>query len=133
MPAPISFNAFNTQGPQINSNCKSGPGTAHGCTNWSKVDGWSSVIASVPAALPIGCQRQCPPEDQLHGEWCQNCTHDLAITGLRYVRLLGLEFGFGFEFGLKSVRVWHLLPNLKSHCALHGMWCCRPMPPNVMT
>ena len=96
MPAPISFNAFNAAGSKIHSGCKSGPG---GCTNYSKVDGWQSVTATVPAGLPIGCSPSCPPAEQLHGQWCQNCTHDILITGLRYAWAESPCCGGNFDTG----------------------------------
>merc|ERR1711957_991833 len=52
--------------------------------SWTRVDGWSSVVAHVPVAIPIGCgqgfdssgyPRSCPPAEELHpGQWCENCT-----------------------------------------------------------
>ena len=71
------------QGDQVHRNCKkSGNGA---CTNWTKIEGWSSVIATVPTALPLGCQDGCPPRDKLQpGQWCENCTSWWLITGVRY-------------------------------------------------
>ena len=47
-----------------------------------------------PTAIPIGCgsngvddwgfPRPCPPADELHGRWCENCTAHFQITGVRY-------------------------------------------------
>ena len=83
MPASISFNSGNSQGFQYHrpgDKCWGQP-----CKN-SKVDGWSNVIATAPTALPVGCQMQCPTPEQLAatGQWCENCTHTLEITGVRY-------------------------------------------------
>ena len=86
MPAAISFNAGNTGAPPLN-------------TNWTKVQGWSSVVAQAPVSvsvsIPIGCGKgidarsgawmPCPPASQLNpGEWCENCTAHFRITGVRY-------------------------------------------------
>ena len=119
MPAPISFNAFNAQGPQIHAgDCKQG-----GCTNWTKVDGWSSVVATVPVALPIGCSKQCPPPEQLHGTWCQNCTHDLVITGLRYAWSESPCCGGNLDTGI--------IPCPVNSCPISTVNSTLPVGPNV--
>jgi len=84
MPASISFNAENTQTNPVNKNCHIGRNGEPACVNGSKVDGWSSIIATAPVAIPIGCKPQCTAQDLMHGGWCQNCTHYFAITGVRY-------------------------------------------------
>lgn len=96
MPASISFNAGNSGGDMINKNCHQDPRNpkVKPCTNWTKVQGWSSVVAQAPVSIPIGCGagpgingtwRQCPPPDQIKpGEWCENCTATFMITGVRY-------------------------------------------------
>ena len=58
------------------------------------MDGWSSVVATAPVAVPIGCGRgfdrrgypaPCPaPESLRPGEVCQNCTGHFLLTGVRY-------------------------------------------------
>eukprot|EP00041_Stephanoeca_diplocostata_P024485 m.621907 g.621907 ORF g.621907 m.621907 type:complete len:351 (+) comp22538_c0_seq79:129-1181(+) len=71
MPASISFNAVHSQGDPLNKNCKFDPRhpDVKPCVNWTKVDGWNSVVAMVPVSIPIGCgagmstegyERQCP-------------------------------------------------------------------------
>ena len=95
MPAAISFNQGSSGGDPINRVCQPNPREpdAKPCTNWTRVQGWSSVVATAPVAVPIGCGRgldtdgfpvACPPEAQLNGRWCQNCTAHLLITGVRY-------------------------------------------------
>ena len=97
MPAAISFNAGNTQGPPLNTNCHPNPHHPEDkpCVNWTKVQGWSSVVAQAPVSIPIGCGKgidgrsgtwmPCPPASQLKpGEWCENCTAHFSITGVRY-------------------------------------------------
>jgi hypothetical protein len=79
MPASISFNADHAGADPINrGNCKEGT-----CTNWTRVQGWSSVVGIAPTAIPIGCgegidaqgrPNPCPPPEQLGGRWCENCT-----------------------------------------------------------
>ena len=97
MPAAISWNAGNTAGPAINTNCQQDPRNpdVKPCVNWTKVQGWSSVVAQAPVSIPIGCGRgidarsgtwmPCPPADELKpGQWCENCTAHFSITGVRY-------------------------------------------------
>eukprot|EP00040_Diaphanoeca_grandis_P024611 m.135537 g.135537 ORF g.135537 m.135537 type:complete len:835 (+) comp29800_c0_seq1:114-2618(+) len=84
MPASISWDADHSQSNPINSNCHEGKNGEPACVNGSKVDGWSSVYATVPVAIPIGCQHSCPPADELHGRWCVNCTDYFSVTGVRY-------------------------------------------------
>ena len=80
MPAAISFNAGDSQGSPLHTDCaSSGPGA---CTNWSKKAGAYSVVATVPTAIPIGCSQQCEPPEVLkqQGRWCVNCTHNLQVS-----------------------------------------------------
>ena len=89
MPASISFNADHAGADPINrGNCKEGT-----CTNWTRVQGWSSVVGVAPTAIPIGCGEgtnadgypsPCPPPEELNGRWCENCTGHFQITGVRY-------------------------------------------------
>lgn len=91
MPASFSFNAGHGGDPLHRDDCIH---PERPCTNWSRADGWSSVVAQVPVAIPIGCGRgfdrngapqSCPPADQLRpDEWCENCTAHFLPTGVRY-------------------------------------------------
>lgn len=96
MPASISFNAGHTQNDPIHRNCHPDPRkpSAKPCKNWTKANGWKTVVGVAPVAVPIGCggglnqqtgeYQDCPPTDQLNGKWCQNCTARFQITGVRY-------------------------------------------------
>lgn len=97
MPAPLSFNAGDAQNDPIRRNCQPDPRDPKKppCANWTREEGWNRVVATVPVSLPIGCGRgldqrsggftPCPPRGQLRpGEWCENCTAHLRVTGVRY-------------------------------------------------
>ena len=112
MPASISFNAGfggdplhrgdchgnnndNGGGGDGDDNRETSSSTTPPCKNWTRVDGWSSVVAQVPVAVPIGCGRgydpktgaplACPSrEDLAPGDWCENCTAQFLPTGVRY-------------------------------------------------
>lgn len=91
MPASFSFNAGHGGDPLHRGDCQD---PRSPCTNWTRVDGWASVVAQVPVAIPIGCGRgfnpdgmpqSCPPAEQLQqDEWCENCTAYFLPTGVRY-------------------------------------------------
>jgi hypothetical protein len=82
-------------GDPINRDCKvdSKSGVPE-CTNWTRVQGWSSVVAMAPTAIPLGCgqgydrrgyPQPCPPLEKLRpGQLCQNCSAHFQITGVRY-------------------------------------------------
>ena len=92
----ISFNAGDGGDPLHRGDCRGAaePDPSKRCANWTRRDGWSSVVAQVPTAIPIGCGRgfdrsgrpqPCPPADELRpGEWCENCTAHFLPTGVRY-------------------------------------------------
>jgi hypothetical protein len=97
MPASISFNAGNAQGDPINRNCQPDPHHPEikPCVNWTKAEGWKTVVAVAPVSIPLGCgmginsktgyHQDCPPLDrQRPGDPCENCTAHFQITGVRY-------------------------------------------------
>eukprot|EP01052_Picozoa_sp_SAG31_P028339 SAG31_NODE_2726_length_5182_cov_1.523903_6_plen_180_part_00 len=95
MPASISFNADHANSDPMNrGTCKFDPESGVPlCTNWTRVQGWSSVVGIAPTAIPIGCGQgvnsagypnPCPPPEKLNGHWCENCSAHFQITGVRY-------------------------------------------------
>ena len=56
MPASIAYNADNAGAdPLHRGSCRPGETGARACTNWTRVQGWSSVVGMAPTAIPIGC------------------------------------------------------------------------------
>ena len=87
MPASLSFNADHAGADPIQRGTCMKPGDPHSlgrvCTNWTRVQGWSSAVAVAPTAIPIGCGQDinefgypnpCPPVDPENPSetWCEN-------------------------------------------------------------